>query len=230
VAVLPDALVVTDLAGTGGSATLFRIERVQFSDASNFYGTARNDSFTGTGGDDRVFGFDGNDSVTALFGNHVADAGGGANRITTGAGSDTISAGAGRDAVNAGAGDDRITGGEGADRLTGGPGADVFVFGDIAVGGWDTITDFRASDGDRLLFDSGTFDALDHLVDAGAGVAAALVFGAGAAPLEPDDRLVYDTRTRALSYDPDGSGAAPGVRLAVLVGVTTLSPADLWIV
>lgn len=49
--------------------------------------------------------------------------------------------------------DDVIQGGGGGDRLTGGGGADRFVFGaapDTSLLAYDTILDFRGSDGDRI--------------------------------------------------------------------------------
>lgn len=63
------------------------------------------------------------------------------------------------DTLEGGAGNDTIRGGFGEDKLSGGEGSDVFVWetSDLAVGAYDTITDFDAST------DILDFSALDYL-------------------------------------------------------------------
>lgn len=68
-------------------------------------------------------------------------------------------AAAGNDILNGGAGDDLLNGGGGRNRLTGGMGADTFVLSNGA--GTDTITDFNATEGDRIALSGGlTFGKL----------------------------------------------------------------------
>ncbi|MDM9626773.1 VCBS domain-containing protein [Rhizobium sp. S152] len=75
----------------------------------------------------------------------------------------TITGSSGADTIIGGSGNDTITGGRGGDTLTGGAGKDTFVIasGDssfsisgsgsrIQISGYDTITDFKVSDGDKL--------------------------------------------------------------------------------
>jgi Ca2+-binding RTX toxin-like protein len=71
----------------------------------------------------------------------------GDDRLLGTAQDDVIDALAGRDTLIGGTGDDILTGGRGFDRLTGGTGADRFVF---TASGRDCITDFNASQGDRI--------------------------------------------------------------------------------
>ncbi|WP_322978515.1 retention module-containing protein [Pseudomonas sp. C11] len=69
--------------------------------------------------------------------------------LNGGNGHDVLYGNAGHDLLNGGDGNDLLIGGVGNDTLTGGAGADTFVWkaGDL---GNDVITDFKASDGDRI--------------------------------------------------------------------------------
>ncbi|WP_447752430.1 retention module-containing protein [Pseudomonas nicosulfuronedens] len=101
------------------------------------------------GGSDHLYGGDGNDILYGQGGN------------------DFLFGENGNDILIGGTGDDQLTGGKGNDILTGGAGADLFIWkaGDI---GNDTITDFKASEGDRidisdLLPDTAHNDILSYL-------------------------------------------------------------------
>jgi len=61
----------------------------------------------------------------------------------------------GADTLTGGRGKDQLDGGAGNDTLTGGAGADIFIL--RAGGGDDTVTDFDAASGDRVMFDYGTY-------------------------------------------------------------------------
>lgn len=80
-------------------------------------------------------------SVENVIGGNAADTiqGGAAANIVFGSG--------GNDVIDGGGGADVLDGGDGADRLTGGPGADIFRF---QTSRDDTVTDFRAAEGDHL--------------------------------------------------------------------------------
>lgn len=67
--------------------------------------------------------------------------------------SEVLNGTTGADIIDGGAGNDTIVGGTGTDYLTGGRGADIFVFG--ARSQYDIITDFNASEGDRIMLDFG---------------------------------------------------------------------------
>ena len=187
-----------------------------------------NDRVDGLTGDDEVYGGAGNDKLTDMLGDNFLDGGEGNNTITAGSGDDDIYAGAGNDKFNAGegdndiyagagndkvtagAGDDWIMGGAGADKISGGAGFDVFVFDNVAVGGFDTIADFSAAD-DMLMFDASVFTALVGGVGAGN-----LRFGTAAQ--DADDYLIFNTSGGKLYYDADGSGIGSAVQIAVLKG------------
>ena len=101
------------------------------------------------GGDDHLYGGDGNDILYGQGGN------------------DFLFGENGNDILFGGTGNDQLTGGKGDDILTGGAGADTFIWkvGDI---GNDTITDFKAGEGDRidisdLLPDTAHNDILSYL-------------------------------------------------------------------
>ncbi|MFV3308926.1 tandem-95 repeat protein, partial [Pseudomonas sp. NY15181] len=101
------------------------------------------------GGSDNLYGGDGNDILYGQGGN------------------DFLFGEGGNDILFGGTGDDQLTGGKGNDILTGGAGADTFIWkaGDI---GNDTITDFKAGEGDRidisdLLPDAAHNDILSYL-------------------------------------------------------------------
>ena len=68
---------------------------------------------------------------------------------------DSLAGPASTDVVEGGRGGDRLDGGYGNDTLTGGSGADVFIL--RSGGGDDVVTDFNAAEGDRVMFDYGTY-------------------------------------------------------------------------
>ncbi|KTC53880.1 hypothetical protein AO262_19170 [Pseudomonas fluorescens ABAC62] len=77
----------------------------------------------------------------------------GGDTLIGNAGNDILFGQGGNDTLLGGAGNDILVGGKGNDILTGGAGADTFVWlkGDTNTsGGFDRITDFKHSDGDKL--------------------------------------------------------------------------------
>lgn len=67
--------------------------------------------------------------------------------LAGGNGDDHLIGSTGDDQLSGGAGNDVLAGGAGDNSLSGGPGADLFVFS----GGRDIVSDYSASEGDRLL-------------------------------------------------------------------------------
>ncbi|TPL40602.1 type I secretion C-terminal target domain-containing protein, partial [Mesorhizobium sp. B2-4-6] len=132
----------------------------------------------------------GDGSANALYG------GVGNDTINGNAGNDTLIGGAGNDLLLGGVGNDLLIGGAGADQLTGGTGADTFKLDHLELNIKDIITDYNKAEGDQIdltaLFDK-----------AAAGNIA--------------DYVHYDTGTKTLSVDTDGTGnAANFVDVAVL--------------
>jgi len=151
-----------------------------------------------------------------------------ANKIQANDGGDILSGLAGNDLLRGGAGADTLYGGGGVDTLTGGAGADTFVFDNSpSTANVDTITDF-VSGTDHITFSLDHFKALS-----GIGAVAAEAFWSGAGvntAHDADDRLIYNTTTGQLWYDPDGTGASHAVLIAKLSGHPDLAVGDLLIV
>ncbi|MBW8816381.1 MAG: calcium-binding protein [Caulobacterales bacterium] len=112
------------------------------------------DTCSGGGGDDWVVGGKDNDSLSGDAGGDLVYGNLGADTCDGGDGNDIVRGGQDNDVVMGGAGDDFVSGDKGDDTMTGGAGADIFhTFGDA---GLDRVTDFHASEGDRVQLDPGT--------------------------------------------------------------------------
>jgi Ca2+-binding RTX toxin-like protein len=153
------------------------------------------------------------DDIANLIGGSGADeltGDGAANRLDGGLGADVLTGGAGVDTLIGGGGDDVLNGGLGADSLSGGAGLDYFLF-DTALGGGnvDTISDFVVLD-DTIQLDTAIFDQIATM-DADA-------FWKGTAAHDASDRIIYNSSSGALYYDPDGNltGGAAQVQFATL--------------
>src|SRR5688572_15526904 len=166
----------------------------------------------------------GNSGSNLLVGNFLV------NVLTGGDGNDTLQGHDGNDTLSGGAGRDRLEGRFRNDSLTGGSGRDYFVFLDTpVVEGVDRITDFVRGT-DELLFENGTLTAL--------GASGALAAGDGrfrsgssiTTGQDSSDRLIYNTTTDSLYYDPDGSGSAGSQLIATFAGNPTLSASDITII
>jgi Ca2+-binding RTX toxin-like protein len=129
------------------------------------------DALNGTAQDDLISGRAGNDDLAG------------------GAGNDVIDGGEGNDLLAGGAGDDLLNGGPGQDRLFGGAGADLFRMGSVSER-TDTINDFNADEGDKLLL-------------------ADLLQGTGYDPAQAGKWLQFQ------AADLDGSGGQNDVRVRV---------------
>ena len=151
-------------------------------------GTAGNDTLVGTSGPDTINGLGGNDSIDG---------------------------GLGRDVIDAGTGDDTLYGGsEGAineqDSLTGGAGGDHFVIAQPSGSPVDQITDF-VSGTDKLQLNGALFS---NIGVSGNFVPADDRFNYGTAAFDATDRVIFNSSTGELFYDPDGTGAQAQVLIA----------------
>jgi Ca2+-binding RTX toxin-like protein len=151
---------------------------------------------------------------------------GGADKLTGGGGTDILAAGAGNDVLIGGAGDDYMGGATGKDTLTGGAGKDSFLFtSKAAATNVDTIKDF-AHLSDKIALDNEFFTRLPA---DGAALGTRFFKGANvdvAGATATNQRILYDTDSGKLYYDPDGSGAAAKVQIA-FVFKTGTEPASL---
>lgn len=115
-----------------------------------------------------------------------------------------------KDKIDLGKGNDVLNGKGGNDILKGGKGKDTFEF-DTALGAnnVDKIKDFSVKD-DKIHLGASIFSALYK------GKLADSAFVVGTAAKDADDRIIYDRKSGALSYDADGSGAGAAIKFATV--------------
>ncbi|WP_114945451.1 M10 family metallopeptidase C-terminal domain-containing protein [Microvirga calopogonii] len=129
-------------------------------------------------------------------------------------------------------GNDRLSGGLGNDTLTGGAGADIFVF-DAKLAKTNTLN--KKQNLDRIL-DFVVADDTIHLAKsvfakiAKKGVLKKGEFFVGSAAHDRDDRVIYNKKTGALFYDPDGTGAKEAIQVATLPKNLKLTNLDFFVV
>ncbi len=173
------------------------------------FGGAGDDRIFGSSGDDELFGGAGGDVIRGGSGDDYISGGAGDDNLFGGAGSDTIVGGGGNDVLRGGGGDDILVAGSGSDTLVGSGGADVFRFGKDAAQDLDTIADFTPGEDiieiKRALLPgsglSGTLTAADF----------ATVTTLGSS----DAKIIYESSTGLVYYNPGRSGSAPVALLAV---------------
>lgn len=165
----------------------------------------------------------GNDRMTVAGGARVWNGFAGNDVMTGSTGSDSLNGGDGNDRLNGRAGDDVLNGGAGIDRLTGGDGADRFVLDTLAARSADSITDFSATDGDKIVLDVAAFTAV------AGGLGGKFVSNTTGTAQTANDILIFDTDNGRLYYDADGNGAGAAVQIATLTGVTALTEADILV-
>ncbi|SCY15904.1 calcium-binding protein [Microvirga guangxiensis] len=219
-----------------------------------FSGLGGNDSLYGSNGNDSLYGGDGDDLVVGgdsdgdeANGNDLLDGGNGNDRLYGCAGNDTVYGGEGNDVVVGGngdlpSGDDLLYGGNGADTLYGGDGSDVLYGGngnDMLNGGSgrdtfvfdmrpnartniDNITDFSPAD-DTIHLARSAFNKISK------GTLAKKAFVVGNKVKDRDDRIIYDKKSGALFYDPDGTGKAKAVQFAMIQKNLALTHKDFFI-
>jgi Ca2+-binding RTX toxin-like protein len=133
------------------------------------------------------------------------------------AGANSLRGYGGNDTLSGGAGDDRISGGRGNDTLAGNSGADTYYFSYAlnASTNVDTIKGFSSID--LISLSSAIFTKAGSV-----GALAASAFSANTTGLADDasDRIIWETDTGILRYDPDGTGSAEATAFAIITGNT----------
>jgi len=223
------------LAGTSAAQTMF--------------GLGGNDTLSDGPGGDTMYGGAGNDTYIVRDASDTVaeDPGQGTDTVRAGVsytlpdnieklvltGSAVSATGnAANNTISGDGGDNTIDGGLGNDRLTGRGGADSFVFNTALdnAANVDTITDFRHAQGDTIVLDHTVFAALGAPQADGSLQPADFFAGPGASAQAATDFILYDTRTGALSYDADGSGAGAAIHFATLSNHPALTAHDILIV
>ncbi|MGK7890981.1 MAG: hypothetical protein AB4042_16755, partial [Leptolyngbyaceae cyanobacterium] len=166
-----------------------------------------------TDGDNDIQGFDANADFDGIS-NDI---------INTQDGNDILRGLAGNDILRGGDGNDILVGGDGNDQLTGGSGADRFQF-DTITEGIDTIKDFDRTESDRLVLSTNGFNS-----DLVTGILNESQFSVGSAAVRESDRLIYNSSTGQIFFDPDGTGTTTQVQIAQLNGIPNFSHADILI-
>lgn len=185
---------------------------------------------------------EGNDTI---YGSNAADrlAGfGGRDKIYGKAGNDRLEGWSGNDMVNGGSGHDTLFGGSGNDSLYGGSdstGNDVFVFSTPlnASTNLDLVYDFGVStstsdttNNDCIHLDDDIFTTLGKVTTTTALAASRFAKNTDGIAMDSSDRIIYDTDSGALYYDPDGNGAAVRVQFASIVGTPDLRATDFFVI
>jgi Ca2+-binding RTX toxin-like protein len=156
--------------------------------------------------------FSGLGTGTKVFGSTVS----GADVILGSNGACSLDGGVGADSIVGGSAADTLVGGAGADTLTGGGGADRFVWADATHGG-DTLTDFSAAAGDKLVFQGLLKGGFVYL-------------GAGAFTGGSNNSEARFAGVGVLQVDTDGDGAANiTLTIATLANAGQIGAADfVW--
>ena len=106
-----------------------------------------------------------------------------------------------------------LIGNAAANTLTGGAGADRFVFNKApSASNIDTITDFSASQGDKIVLDRTVFAKLASLTSLVSNFRFSTQTAVGA-----DDYIVYNATNGQLSYDASGVGTGTAQVFATLI-------------
>ncbi len=172
-------------------------------------------------------GTDGRNRMTGSPLDDLLSGAGGNDILRGGAGKDILDGGDGNDGISGGADTDLIVGGLGNDKLTGGLEADMFFF-DTALHktkNVDRITDFKPTE-DIIALDNAIFKKAGKVLD----TLDAQRFWTGSKAQDRLDRIIYNEKTGALSYDPDGSGKAAQIKFAQLKAKLALTADDFQIV
>jgi serralysin len=252
--VSPLQLATSNVTFTNGSRLLFGDNSpgtAADNAANTLTGTSVRDLISGFGGDDTIVatagggdvvdGGAGRDSLTYMTatGAVVVDfvagtmSGGGLattsftniERVVTGDFNDQLTGNAAAQNLTARSGMDTLWGAGGIDTLWGGTGADTFFFRETGNANADAIGDWT-SGLDKILLDGAVMTALGASGNFAPGDARFWSSSSGAAH-DADDRILYNTTTRQVFYDADGSGPGAAQRIATLQSGATLAATDI---
>ena len=147
--------------------------------------------------------------------------------ITGGSGKDRLTGNSANNIFIGGMGDDILIGSGGSDVLTGGVGKDLFVI-DTLDNSSDRITDF-VSKTDKLGLDSDAFTAFNGTLRSTNFKSLSTAQMNSGRSLDSDDYLIFNSQTKTLYYDADGSGTYYGAVAIASLNVNTLSFNDFML-
>lgn len=138
--------------------------------------------------------------------------------------SNSLTGTSGNDLIDGKGGDDKIWAKNGSDVLIGGTGKDTFTFDTTPSSkNVDVIVDFNVAD-DTIRLNDSAFTKLKW------GNLSASSFVIGTKALDSNDRIIYDSKTGALSYDADGSGSMAAIKFAQIENRAMLTAADFLVI
>ncbi len=202
--------------------------------ADTMNGRAGNDSYVVDNAGDSIVEIAGGGTADAVYVNkisYVLTAAAQVELLATGDGSGTTALNlTGNDFAQSVIGNDgvnRIDGKGGADTLSGRGGADTFVFSSAPSQGIDRIGDYNVA-ADTIELKKAIFSAAGNL--GGLGQDSFWASAAGTAH-DGSDRILYDTDSGAVFYDPDGNkaGGVAAVQFATISVGLGLTHADFVI-
>src|SRR5882672_9815444 len=178
---------------------------------------------------DNAVGATGDTNANALAGGAGRDllmGLGGNDTLTGGDNNDSLVGGTGNDNLNGNNGNDWLEGNAGNDTLTGSGGQDTFIFREAGAGNADSLPDF-SSNWDAIQLDAAGFSAIGA---AGRFSASDPRFFAGTAAHDVDDRIIFNSATGQLFYDPDGNGAQAAQLIATVGAGRTVVASDITVI
>jgi beta-glucanase (GH16 family) len=190
----------------------FYVDKVAVTQLATTYGDKNDNVLTGTESHEWLRGHAGKDEIRGGLGNDTIKGNQHADTLFGEEGDDTVAGGRGNDILNGGAGND---------VLKGRSGHDTFVFDtELSVAGTDRIKDFTPGV-DKISLAGAAFAGLGlpGLLDEAA-------FHLGASAADANDRIIYDSATGSLKFDPDGTGPDAEVTFATLSIGLALTSAD----
>jgi len=167
-----------------------------------------------------------------LFGDNSPNAFAGddaANSISGTTGNDLIRGFGGNDTIFANSGNDRIESGAGNDTISGGSGQDTYVWHEFGAANADTVLNFDTA-WDKIELDGTKFTQMGNPGRFVAGDARFFAAAGANSGHDADDRIVYNTTTGQLWYDPDGNGAQAAQLIATLPAGAVLAATDITVV
>ena len=228
------------ITGTSGADTL-----ADTSGNDTINGLAGNDTVNGgSGGTDVVNGGDGRDSLqfmtatSGIVADFVAGTVTGGDSGTTSftnieklVGSefdDLLTGNAAAQNLTGRHGQDTLWGAGGNDTLWGGGDGNTFIFRETGTANADTIGDWN-SGSDEFALDNAAMGALGADGDFVAGDARFWASSTGLAH-DANDRVIYNTTTRSLYYDADGTGSGAAQLIATLQAGATVVATDISVI
>ncbi|MEH2246161.1 beta strand repeat-containing protein, partial [Nostoc sp.] len=232
-----------NVASTKVQLQNFKLENLQNLPASGARPAIGNILFDGqTNITDSFDVFDANSTQTSLFNkntvtflnelnNKIRGFDNSADVINGQGGNDFIDGNSGNDLLRGGSGNDVLIGGSGNDTLVGGAGADSFFYNTdaafaLTAVGVDAIADFNRSQGDKIILDKTTFNAITSAP--GTGFSKKSDFQITSSGAASTAKIIYDAFSGQLFYNQNGSAAGfgSGGLFATLTGAPTLSASD----